>query len=188
MSANPYQSPTVESVSPVPQVPGRGESLSALHTACVVLLVAGLFNYYAFDSQQIAGAGFDARLKTLVRTMNLAGIAVVFLLSWFVTLPLLERVGRAIRFLTCSHGSLDRWNEALYLSLKPAAPLAVVGAVLWLLWVVAFYYAHLDFVVISLVVGLPAHILALCVYGPLAARWFKLARGDGREPGHKQNR
>ena len=187
MSANPYRSPTVESLPPVRQPAGRVESLAALHTACLILLAAGLVNYYAFDMRHIAGAGYDARLKTLVRTMHLVGIALVFLLSWFFALPLLELVGRAIRALVGHRGSLDRWNDALYLSLKPARQLAAAGAILWILWVGAFYVAHFNFVVISFVVGLPAHLLAACVYVPLAVRWFKLARGDAPAPRGDEN-
>jgi hypothetical protein len=182
MSANPYQSPVAESLSPDHQLPGRRESLAALHKACLLLLAAGLVNYYAFDMRDIAGAGYDARLKTVVRTMNLVGIAVVFLLSWFFSLPLLQLVARAIRALAGRHVSPDRWNDALYESLKPAAHLSEAGAILWVLWVVAIYYAQLNFVVISFAVGLPAHLLAACVYVPLSVRWFRLARGQGSRP------
>lgn len=187
MSANPYQSPTVESLPPVRQPASRAESRAALHAACLILLAAGLVNYYAFDMRDIAGAGYDARLKTVLRTMNVAGIAVVFLLSWFFALPLLEFFGRVIRALTGRRAALDRWNDALYLSLKPAKYLAVAGAVLWILWVVAFYVADFNFVVISFAVGLPAHLLAACVYVPLAFRWFKLARGDAAAPHRDEN-
>ncbi len=179
MTTNPYQSPQVESTSPEFQVPRRAEALQSVRIATLLLTADGVFNVFAFyhtftDFYIIVGKGpiYDPREIAVVSF----AVILVFLASWFLLLPVLEFLGQLLREMLAPRVNREQWNEALYLSLKYAAWLAVPGMILWLAWVIAFYYLRLNFYLISYAVGIPAHILAACVYVPLLYRWFKLWR------------
>ncbi len=186
MSTNPYESPATVNRTADSHLPNRRSALAAFRTAFVILLTPALFNYYAFDTDAIGG-GIPPILQAAYRTTNLVGIAVGSFLIWFFALPVLEAASRTIRNVVARDASTDRWVDALYMSLKPAAYLAVPGAILWALWVVGFYFLQLDFVMISYGVGIPAHILAACLYVPLLIRWYRLSRSELPAQRHRTN-
>ena len=177
MSTNPYETPATVSRTADPDSPNRRLAIAAVRKAFVILLAPALFNYYAFDTAAI-DSSISPRLQVLFRTTNLIGIAVGAAMIWFLALTVLEFAGRTVRSVVAPDVSTDTWDDALYTSLKPAAYLAVLGAILWGLWVVGFYFVQLDFVMISYGIGIPAHILAACLYVPLVVRWYKLARAS----------
>ena len=50
------------------------------------------------------------------------------------------------------------------------------GAVLWAIWVAAFYQLGIGFYTVSLPIGIAAHLLAAGLYIPLFYRWYKVER------------
>ena len=186
MSTNPYESPAVANHTADSHLPNRRSALAAFRTAFLILLAPALFNYYAFDTHAISG-GIPPILQAVYRTTNLVGIVVGSTFIWFFALPVLEAVARTIRNVVARDASTDSWDGALYVSLKPAVYLAVPGAILWVLWVVGFYFLQLDFVMISYGVGIPAHVLAACLYVPLLIRWYRLSRTGLPAQRHRTN-
>jgi hypothetical protein len=177
MSANPYQSPP--NIPSTADSPTRRSAVAAFRTAFVILLTPALFNYFAFDAMM--SAGVSARLHVLFRAANLAGFAAASVLIWFFGVPLLEAASRTIRRVFARDASRESWDGALYVSLKPMAYLAAPGAVLWAVWVVGFYFLQVEFVAISLGVGIPGHILGACLYVPLLMRWYQVSRRDSAD-------
>ena len=186
MSTNPYETPAVGDHTADSHLQNRRAALAAFRTAFLILLAAALFNYYAFDTHAIIG-GFPPILQAAYRITNLGGIAIGSAFIWFFALPVLEAVGRTIRYVVARDVSTDNWDGALYVSLKPAVYLAVPGAFIWVLWVVGFYFLQFDFVMISFWVGIPAHVLAACFYVPLLVRWYRLSRTRMPSQRHRTN-
>ncbi len=178
MSNNPYQPPAASEPLRDRRSPKRGSALWAFRTGLLILLPPTLFNYYAFDSRSSSN-GFPLDIRALYYAFSIGSLCLGAAAAWFLTLPLLEWVAWMIRSLVAGKVPASRWDDALYESLRPAAYLALPGAGLWVVWVVGFYYLALDFVILSYAVGIPAHLLAACLYIPLIIRWFRLARGKG---------
>ncbi|PQO39002.1 hypothetical protein C5Y96_03790 [Blastopirellula marina] len=102
------------------------------------------------------------------------GIGLIAVVCWFAFVPVLEFLSRTIRSIVARNTDPKQWDEVLYVSLKPAALLAIPGMILWIIWVTGFYFLGANFFVISYAVGIPSHILAACLYVPLLYRWYKL--------------
>ena len=188
MNTNPYESPATVAQAPDLEEVGselaiaKRTAMRSVWAAILILLVAGLFNYYAFD-QVIIAEKVAPRLQVTVRVINLTGIVTITLVAWFLLVPALETLGRWGRYLTGEKAPVAAWSEALYRSLRPAFYLAIPGAILWAIWVMGFYFVHLDFFVLSIGVGVPAHLLAAVLYLPLLVRWYLLARSRSeRQP------
>ena len=146
-----------------------------------------MLNYTAFDLNYSLNR-FPSEVAQSYRVANLIGITLVFVFCWEFLLPTLATIGRLVRRYVAPHVNEARWDDALYKSLKPAAILAIPGAVLWCVWVLGFYYWKLNFMLLSIAVGVPAHLLAAGLYVPLIVRWFKLAREKrANGPPHVEN-
>lgn len=72
--------------------------------------------------------------------------------------------------------------DALYATFIRSAPYAVAGAILWGIWVFGFYQAKVDFMVLSVPVGILAHGLAAALYLPLIYRWYRIESIKGVRP------
>lgn len=176
MSTNPYQSP-----SELPREPDhRPWALWSLRIAVVLLVGAGLLNYAAFDATYLANR-FPRDVAAFYRGANLIGITLVAVFCWEFLFPVLVRMGQLVRRFVAPQVDAARWDDAFYKSLKPAALLAIPGALLWCVWVVGFYHLRMDFMTLSIAVGVPAHLLAAGLYIPLIVRWFKLSREETAE-------
>ncbi|MBI1247079.1 hypothetical protein GC197_04450 [bacterium] len=149
--------------------------------AIVLLTSAFLFNEQAMF-------GFDSRIFSLNwadHLMLAAGIAqlllsvgVIAFVLWIQLFDVLELLASGLRLLVAKRVDADQWNNAFYVSLKPAGLLAVPGMLLWVTGVICFYYLEINFYIISYAVGIPAHLLAACLYLPLIVRWFQLWYGS----------
>ncbi|RCS42060.1 hypothetical protein DTL42_19720 [Bremerella cremea] len=181
MNTNPFESPVaitqVDDLGETsPQlVAARRTAVFSVRAAILILLVAGLFNYYAFD-QVVVTDVVAPRFQTTVRVTNLTGMVAITLVAWFLFVPALEVLGRMLRHLSGEKTPVAAWNESLYRSLRLAVYFAIPGAILWGIWVIGFYFVHLNFMVLSIAVGVPAHLLAAGLYLPLLFRWYLLAR------------
>lgn len=181
METNPFQSPSAtdqlkeNSVASQQSPEARRAAEISVRAAILILLVAGLFNFYAFD-HAIIGTIIPPRVHMVVRVIGLVEIATITVLSWILLVPMLEGLGRFVRHLTGRRSEVAAWNDAVYRSLQPAVYLAIPGAIVWGIWVYGFYFAHFDFLILSYAVGIPAHLLAAALYLPLIIRWYTLAR------------
>ena len=184
MTTNPYQSPQADDTQVVAPLPTRQEGLESIRTATALLSTAGLINFAA-----LFRPGFEVYWNTptfwivlAVDTILLAGIGLIVAACWFLLLPTLEFLGGLIRSIIAPSVNRGEWDNALYASLKPAGLLATFGMILWVIWVVGFFILNANFYVISYAVGIPAHILAACLYVPLIYRWYRLWLGGHAEP------
>ncbi|MFN3148309.1 hypothetical protein [Bremerella sp.] len=177
MSTNPYQSPQAESASLETQPPLRREALKSVRKATLLLTAAGYFNLYVFGCNYYPFRILSP-LDVAMIAFQVMGTAAIAIACWFLLLPLLEFTGRLIHNWLSPRSDTQPWSDAIYVSLKPAAKLAVAGVILWVTWVIGFYDFRIDFFVISYAVGIPAHILAACLYVPLLFRWYKLWRSS----------
>jgi hypothetical protein len=145
-----------------------------MHVAIAMLLIPALYNYWAFDA--LAVSPLPADLARLFRTFYLLGMAIAFALIWLVALPGLEVIARLARIVFAREIEPAAWLEVLHKKLTAAPYLAIPGAALWAIWVFGIYQMHLDFHSLSWAVGVPAHILAACLYLPLLFAWYQLSR------------
>jgi hypothetical protein len=143
-----------------------------------VLLIPALYNYWAFDA--LAVSPLSADLARLFRTLNLLGLAFAFALIWLFGLVALERIAGLVRRVFANEIDRDQWLAVLHKRLTRAPYLAIPGAALWGIWVFGFYDLRIGFQTISWSVGVPAHLLAACLYLPLIHDWYQLARWPAR--------
>lgn len=179
MSTNPYQSPQAENATPKAHSPQRKDALKRVRVATFLLTVPGVFNvfcFFAYADPMFRNGGPLSLEDLLMLAGCFLETVLVVLACWFLLLPLVEFIGRRIQSFVAPTSDRELWDDTLYRSLRPMPLLAFFGMLLWLAWVVAFYYLKLNFYVISYAVGIPAHILAACLYVPLLYRWVKLWR------------
>lgn len=174
MSDNPYRSPTAES-SETGDDRLRRRAESAFRLSTCILIVPALYNYWQFDSQAIASSALPSAAMTTYRTTNLACFVVGGTLIWFFGVRLLEWLSGKLRNVVAQRADPDAWHRVLYENLARTPAFAIAGACLWAIWVYGFYVMSWNFMVISWAVGVPSHLLAACIYLPLAYRWYRLA-------------
>ncbi len=175
MFENPYQSPGDLSRGGNGVAASRERAWRSFRIAFLILLVPAIYNYWAFDTYVIAAIRLPGDLVNLYRLGNVLGFIMGGSLIWMLGLPVLELAARLIRAVLATGTDRGSWLEILYRSLSWIAILALPGAVLWGVWVFAFYQRQVDFYTISWAIGIPAHALAACLYLPLIYRWFRLA-------------
>ncbi|GAA4427269.1 hypothetical protein [Bremerella cremea] len=175
-SNNPFQSPT-PTAEPGPKGnSSRQSALVSLRLAIVMLTAAGLVNYHAYDTMAMGPHVSLFGLMIMMRVFQLVLVGLLVIGCWLLLLPTLEVIAERLRSWFAKHVDAETWNEALYRSLAPAAILALPGSILWIVWVIGFYYLKAPFLLISYAVGIPAHLLAACIYVPLLYRWYHLWR------------
>lgn len=173
MSGNPYQPPAVE-VSRG-QTAERQEAIRAFHLSVALLAVPATFNLICFNfplsinRRQVILSGDD-------QLSNLVAFALLIAVVWLFGFLLLEKAANVLHRLLGKHSSARIWRQTLYTTLKRAPLLAMLGALLWITWTIAFYQLGLNFFLISLPIGVMAHLLAALLYVPLFWRWFFLER------------
>ena len=92
------------------------------------------------------------------------GVFVTAAAIWCLGLGLLELLTGCIHRLFGRKAGLADWKTALYRVLERLPSTAVLGAVLWVVWVIAFYHLGVGFYLISVPVGIAAHLLAASLY------------------------
>ena len=178
MTENPYQSSEVPCDAVKAESSLRERARLSFRVATLVLLIPAVYNYWAFDAIAIASSGLPSDLANLYRTVNVIGFFVGGSLIWFLGVPLLEATARLVRIVFANGTDRTAWQETLYRSLSWTAFLAIPGAALWVLWVFAFYQKNMNFYTISWSAGIPAHLLAACLYLPLIHGWYRLAASE----------
>ncbi|MDG2220901.1 MAG: hypothetical protein P8L85_05950 [Rubripirellula sp.] len=177
MITNPYEPPQAKLNSPRQDSEDRVAALRALRTSLYILLVPGIYNFICFHFPELfSNSGFQ--VHELARVANLTLLCLTVGLIWIGGLALLERVAAiihwALKRMLGSNSSFERWQAELHLALRRSPTLAFWGAILWIIWCLAIFSFHLDFVTVSLPIGIAAHLLAACLYVPLVYQWYKL--------------
>lgn len=174
MIENPYQSPRSLPDPASAESNLRKHARRSIRISMLVLMIPAIYNYIVFDARAIAGRLPDD-LVVVCRAINLFGFIIGTAAIWFLGLACLELASNAIRFAFARGISPSAWQENLHRSLGLTVYLAVPCAALWAIWVFGFYEMRVNFRVISWAVGIPAHLLAACLYLPLIYRWYRLA-------------
>jgi hypothetical protein len=177
MNANPYQAPTTRS-HPAPDPLFREQALLAFRVALGVLTVPALLNYVAFDFVALGQSDLPGYLVAWFRTVNIGAFVGGFAALWYLGLPLLEVVAHSIRLVAAKQADEEVWMVPLYFMLRALVGPAFVGAVLWLVWVVAIYGVGANFLFVSWAAGLPAAFVVGGLLLPMILRWWELARPE----------
>ena len=174
MSKNPYEPPNVPATIEPERNEERAAALRDVRVSLLIMLVPTLYNFVWFNFST------DNRIEFsffyVEQIVNFVGLVLLLAAIWIYGLMALELVTGGIHTIVARHSTLDVWKRALYSVFRRAPMLAVLGALLWVMWVVAFYQLQADFYTISVPVGIMAHVLAAFLYIPLTYRWYKMER------------
>lgn len=184
MADNPYRAPDQQSTASIAKPSDvdpdlRTATQSTVRRSLLLMLIPAMYNYYEFDKSVVAS--LPGYAPVLFRTISPAAIFVVAVLIWFGGTRLLELAGSVFRSLLAAHVDKGRWLNELHHSTARVVYLMIPGAFLWLFWVFAFYRVHLNFYVLSWSVGLIAHSLGACWWGPLAMQWYRISKAPPDE-------
>lgn len=183
---NPYASPTAPQMGE-----GLGDDFGALRSKTIrgwqvsllILLLPAMVNFYLLLERSIRYVDvvppqphFALILVNMIWCVPLAA------LLRFAFLPLLELIAGAIRYLFARNVPRQLWLASMYRSLSLLVPVAIFGAVLWMVWLVGFYLLEMNFFVISIPVGILAHLLGATIYLRIFYGWFRLSRESPTQP------
>ena len=173
MSDNPYQTP--QSVAEPYPLRTNVRTLAEwrVRTALLILLVPAIYNFVCF-SYTIGISQIVYPFFVISLVMNSLGFMFVVAMVWFFGLKILELFTWLAYRSMSRKANLDDWLKALYQTLDQTPIFAVLGAILWTLWVVGFYHLQVGFYAISVPLGIVAHLLAAALYLPLLYRWYRM--------------
>lgn len=172
---NPYRSPaTID--QPAPAAPLlRADALFRFRVAVTLLLIAAFANAF-FRPRFLYMVTSVMLIKYRIGLLDFLFISAIGFFAMTGAFNALERLAKLLRRIFAANSDPEAWNNAIYNAFRPAIPLGLAGALLWIIWVIAFFELRINFYVISYAVGIPAHLLAACVYLPMLSGWFKAAR------------
>lgn len=175
MNSNPFHPPQIRDARIDIVLDARQKAQRQVRAALLILLVPGLYNFICF--QFFLGIGqFHDPFFSLSFGLNLLGILILADIVWFFGLSSLEGISaRAHKFLARTSNPAE-WLNSLYQTLDRISILAFLGAILWTIWVIGFYQLQLNFYIISVPIGIAAHLLAAALYLPLFYRWYQISR------------
>jgi hypothetical protein len=181
MIENPYQPPTSMSQPAertaalrTESAPQRAAALFHVRLILGILLVPAIYNIFRFSYPSPAISPIPVGMSNLFFAGNLLGLIASSSLVYFFGLSFFEAITRASHAIFSRQPTLPWWLDALYATFIRSAPYAVAGAILWGIWVFGFYQAKVDFMVLSVPVGILAHGLAAALYLPLIYRWYRI--------------
>lgn len=174
MSTNPYQSPGADTLGPLPSSDERLLALRHVRIALLILLLPAGFNFVSFNFPD--PRYLDSPIYNLFRALNAIGFVAIAGAVWFLGLAVLEGLTRLLHAIFARRSEIHDWRMTLYLILGRAPAFAIAGAVLWTIWVAAFYQLQVGFYTISVPIGIASHLLAAGLYLPLFYRWYQTER------------
>ena len=177
MSGNPYQPPTP--ASSLPQAAERQEAIRPFRASVALLAVPAIYNLICFNFP-LSMNRVQVQLSDRDRLLNLLGFILVMAFVWLFGFLMLEKLTNVLHRLFARYSSSASWRQNLYATLKRAPLFAMLGALLWITWIIAYYKIGLNFFLVSVPIGIAAHILAALLYIPLLWHWFLLERGAKR--------
>ncbi len=174
---NPYDAPKFVPTPVQPPNVERVKATRCVRLSLVILLVPAVYNFICFNLQFNADR-VDIIVLNLYRLTNAFGFALIVLGVWLLGLSILELVAKGIHMIFARRSKFESWRRALHLILHRTPYFAIVGALLWITWIAAFYQLGVDFYVISVPIGVASHLLAAGLYLPLFSQWFRLERSS----------
>lgn len=155
----------------------RANALRRIRYALLILLLPAIYNFICFSLLVDSLVG-DLHMWMIYWAVNGMGFATLATAVWFLGLRLLEVLTVVVHKIFGSKATLENWNAALYEVLVRGPLLAVLGAIVWGIWVVAYYHLSVGFYMISIPTGIAGNLLAACLYVPLLYRWYSLERTE----------
>lgn len=155
----------------------RANALRRIRYALLILLLPAIYNFICFSLLVDSLVG-DLHMWMIYWAVNGMGFAALATAVWFLGLRLLEVWTVVVHKIFGSKATLENWNAALYEVLVRGPLLAVLGAIVWGIWVVAYYHLSVGFYMISIPTGIAGNLLAACLYVPLLYRWYSLERTE----------
>ncbi len=155
----------------------RANALRRIRYALLILLLPAIYNFICFSLLVDSLVG-DLHMWMIYWAVNGMGFAAFATAVWFLGLRLLEVWTVVVHKIFGSKATLENWNAALYEVLVRGPLLAVLGAIVWGIWVVAYYHLSVGFYMISIPTGIAGNLLAACLYVPLLYRWYSLERTE----------
>ncbi len=181
MNTNPFETPKSQAALPAVTNVDRVAAQRGLRIALVLLLISAVYNFVCFSVLPSYVDEIDVQQLWFFRAVNFSGLVLFAMAVWFLGLIVLEFLTSGLHAIFGRRSSLASWQNELYRSLAGVPLKALLGAVLWAVWIAAFYQLDVNFFVISVPVGIAAHLLAAWVYLPLLYRWYKQSRTPLRE-------
>ena len=169
MAENPY----APSLNAAPVHVERSSALRTVRLCTLILSVGAVYNAYVYSG---LATPTPAYAVTLLRGLNITGVVLIITACWFFALPLFELVSLGCHRLFGRSATLDQWRGELYRVLATATPFAILGTIVWCVWVYAFYFMDMNFFLISVPTGIAAHVLAACVYLRIPFKWWSLEK------------
>jgi hypothetical protein len=176
MSTNPYEPIDLKAEELAPGNEKRNTARRMVRLTLLILLIPAIYNLIGFSFYPISGKPSQLRFQPNYLTLNSILLIAIFTAIWFIGLIALEFVTGGIHAIVAKNSKLDDWKESLYNILHRAPVVAVPGAVLWAISVLAIYQLRLNYFAIAVPIGIAGHCLGACLYVPLFYRWYKLER------------
>ena len=174
---NPYESPRSEATHWLPPSDERIVAKRNVRIALLIMLAPAIYNFICFNFPAHPNR-IELPIHSVFRSINGIGFVAITIAIWFLGLPTLEFFTGGFHTVFGRNSKLDDWRTILYLILRRAPVFAVCGAVLWALWVAAFYQLGIGFYTVSVPIGIAGHLLAAGLYVPLFYRWYKTERSS----------
>ncbi|OYP38922.1 hypothetical protein [Rhodopirellula sp. MGV] len=176
MTSNPYEAPGDDSLDQNDLSKRRHQGLMWFRGLLVVLLLPAIYNYIRFDHAILHGPGVSAGLIKTYRAVNMVLIAIGSLSLWIWGYPVIEWLSMKLKRLFGPNKDPLAWQDCLHRSARQAFRLSFPAAALWFVWVHIFYRSPENFILLSWLIGIPAHLLAACWYIPLFRSWAECPR------------
>jgi len=173
MNTNPYESPKSQVTLLPPHSEERTAALRSVHIALLVMLAPAIYNLIC-SSFFVDMNRTGLPIHSIYRTLNTIGLVAITTAIWFFGLAALDFVTGGLYSVFSRRATLDNWKTTLYITLRRAPVFAFFGAVLWAIWVAAFYQFGFGFYTVSVPIGVAAHLLAAGLYLPLIYQWYKI--------------
>ncbi|MCA9034938.1 MAG: hypothetical protein KDA91_07410 [Planctomycetaceae bacterium] len=144
----------------------------------LVLLIPAVMNDIALSAAWVSRLPNSAAV--IVVAFHIGFFLSVALLMWFFVFRVLELFSEKIRATVAANVDPVRWQHVFYKSTGRLRLLLLFGVLLWMIWIAAIFAGRLNFLIVSVLIGIPAHILGAVYYLPLFWQWYKLRRDSGR--------
>ena len=176
MSTNPYASPKSHTAPWI--TPSRARALAQrnVRIALLIMLAPAIYNFICFSFPPTGPDRIELTIHHIYRMANGIGLLAIVVAIWCLGLRLLEFFTGGFHTVFGRNSKIEDWMTTLYQILRRAPVFAVCGAILWTIWVAAFYQLGFGFYAISVPIGIAAHLLAAGLYVPLFYRWYKIER------------
>ena len=175
---NPYASPLADQQTPK-VLPLRAQARSYVRRTLLILAIGVGVNIWAnfYWTEPYPRLSYDTRPPLVIG--NAIFFSVVFAVLWFVALRLIEFIAGLFHAVFGRVVSREDWLTSLHQSLWPMIPAALMGCVLWILWLVLFHLAgYPGGFALDVVFQIAGHALGAWVYLNVFWNWYQL-RGAG---------